>query len=265
MKRFNKYWSIAMIAAKSNLAYLGEVSSRMLYLGVVIFVYSRLWTVTYGETHASRLADLSLSEMLWYFTLAECIILSTPRVAPLVDEDVRTGSLAVQLIRPVSYPAYRLAVALGERIVRFPLNFLVGAAVTSLLVGPLHVRFTGALFCLLALPLSFVVDFLGHYLIGVFAFWLEDTSGLLLIYSRLMMILGGMLIPIELFPAAMKPLVDVLPFSALVYGPAKLFVQPSVPMLCEILARQIYGLALFGFAVWFLQNQAVKRVNVQGG
>jgi ABC-2 type transport system permease protein len=265
MKILDKYWSIAVVSARSNVAYLGEVTSRILFLAIILFIFSRLWTVTYAETHASRLADLTLPEMLWYFTLAECIILSAPRVAPAVDEDVRTGSLAVQLIRPVSYPGYRLAVALGERCIRFALNLMVGAAVTCWLVGPFNLQLTGVLFCLLTLPLAFVIDFLGNFLVGLFAFWLEDTSGLLLIYSRFTMILGGMLMPIELFPAAMKPLINALPFSALIYGPAKILIAPSSAMLSDILLRQIVGLGVFGLAVFFLERQALRRIHAQGG
>ena len=36
----------------------------------------------------------------------------------------------------------------------------------------------------LSLPFAFVLDFLGMFLIGLGAFWLEDTSGLRLLYSR---------------------------------------------------------------------------------
>ena len=67
-----------------------------------------------------------------------------------------------------------------------------------------------------------ILDFQGMFLIGLGAFWLEDTSGLLLIYSRVTMILGGMLIPLELFPESWQPVLRVLPFSSMVYGPARL-------------------------------------------
>ncbi len=234
-------------------------------MAVILFIFLRLWTVTYAETHQTTLAGLSLAQMLWYLTLTECIILSTPRIAQTVDEDVRTGSLAIQLVRPVSYPLYRLAVTLGERSIRFALNIIVGAIVAFLLVGPINFQVNGLLFCLITLPFAFIVDFLGNFLVGLFAFWLEDTSGLLLIYSKLIMVLGGMLMPVELFPEPIKSIVQVLPFSALVYGPAKIFVDPSIDLLTDVLLHQLFGGILFGMAVWLLYNKAVKRVQGQGG
>ena len=106
---------------------------------------------------------------------------------------MRTGALAVQLIRPLSYPLYRLWTTLGERLVRFLLNIVVGAAIAFLFVGPIPLSLAGLCLFIPALLLAFILDFLGHFLVGLGAFWLEDTSGLMLIYSRVTMILGGML------------------------------------------------------------------------
>jgi ABC-2 type transport system permease protein len=41
--------------------------------------------------------------MLWYLMMTESILLSAPRVSMEIDEDVRTGRLSVQLLRPLSY------------------------------------------------------------------------------------------------------------------------------------------------------------------
>jgi ABC-2 type transport system permease protein len=97
------------------------------------------------------------------------------------------------------------------------------------------------------LPLAFMLDFLGNFLIGLAAFWLEDTTGLLLIYSRVTMILGGMLIPLELFPARLQPILRALPFAGIVYGPARMFVHPELIFLADLVVRQ--GIAIGAFAV----------------
>ncbi len=260
-----KYFSIAGMSAKSSLAYLGEVGGRAFFLGVILFIFIHLWRITYVETSASTLGGFTLVQMLWYLMLTESITLSAPRVSFLVDEDVRTGALAVQLIRPISYPLYRLAVSSGERFVRFTMNVCVGSIIVLLLVGPMPFSVSAALLMLLALPLAFTLDFLGCFLIGTFAFWLEDTSGLFLIYSRTTMILGGMLIPVELFPDVMKPLVNALPFKSMVYGPAKMFVQPNLQDFSHIITQQLCALVVFAFTVAVFFNFALKRINANGG
>ncbi len=260
-----KYTWVGLTSARSNLAYLGEVGMRVIFLGVILYIFLQLWELTYAETGATRLGGLTLAQMLWYLAITESITLSNLRVAPEVDEDVRTGALAIQLIRPLSYPLYRLWTTLGERAVRFALNLFAGTLIALLFVGPIPLSPTGLLFFALALPCAFVLDFLGQFLIGLGAFWLEDTSGLYLIYSRLAMILGGMLIPLELFPESWQPILGWLPFASTVYGPARLFVQPSLSFLLDLLLRQGVFILLFTLLVARVYRVAVRRINANGG
>ncbi len=265
MLAFRKYSWLGLIAARSNLAYLGEVATRTLFLAVILYIFLQLWRVTYSETASATLGGLTLAQMLWYLAMTEAITLSTPRVAQEVDQDVRTGALAVQLIRPLSYPLARLWMTLGERLVRFALNVAVGSMLALLLVGPIAFTPLGLLMFALTLPLAFVLDFLGNFLIGLAAFWIEDTSGLALIYSRLTMILGGMLIPLELFPERLQPILRALPFAGIVYGPARMFVHPELGFMANLVVRQGIAIGVFAIAVALVYRVALRRIFSNGG
>jgi len=265
MLGLRKYTWLGLISARSNLAYLGEVVTRTLFLGVILFIFLQLWRVTYAETGSARLGGLTLAQMLWYLAMTEAITLSAPRISQEVDQDVRTGALAVQLIRPLSYPLARLWMTLGERAVRFLINAAVGAALALALVGPIAFTVAGLGMFALALPLAFALDFLGQFLIGLGAFWMEDTSGLALIYSRVTMILGGMLIPLELFPPAIQPALRALPFASVVYAPARLFVQPDLAFLGGALLRQGAAIGLFALAIALVYRAGLGRIYSNGG
>ncbi|HET9223310.1 MAG TPA: ABC-2 family transporter protein [Roseiflexaceae bacterium] len=265
MVGLRKYTWVGLTSARSNIAYLGEVATRAIFLGVILYIFLQLWRATYAQTGAQQLGGFTLTEMLWYLAATEAITLSGPRVAQEVDQDVRTGALAVQLIRPLSYPLYRLWTTLGERLVRFLLNMVVGAAIAFVFVGPIPLSLAGLSLFVPALLLAFILDFLGHFLVGLGAFWLEDTSGLMLIYSRVTMILGGMLLPIELFPVAWQPLLRALPFAGMVYGPARLFVQPDAALLAGLALQQSVWIVVFALAVGVVYRVALKRIHANGG
>lgn len=266
MKAFlNKYIWIAGTAARSNIYYFGEAAGRVVFLGVIMYIFLRLWQVTFAEMDATRLGGFTLQQMLWYLAVTEAIMLSAPRTAPRIDQDVRTGQVAMQLIRPLSYPLYQLSMDLGERAVRFVLNLMVGLLLCTVLVGSAPLSMAGVLMMLVAVPLAFVIDFLGNFLVGLCAFWIEDTAGMALIYSRLTMILGGMLIPIELFPEAVQPILRALPFASVVYGPARLLVAPSMDELVRILAMQASGGLVFSLLVALVFSRAMRRVQAHGG
>lgn len=265
MSNFNKYTWVGLTSARSNIAYFGEIAARTIFLGAILYIFLRLWQVTYSETGASELGGLSLPQMLWYLVMTEAIVLSEPRVTDEVDKDVRTGALAVQLIRPISYPLYRLWTTLGERLVRFALNIVVGSVIVFFFVGAIPFSLSGLAMFALSIPFAFVLDFLIYFLVGLGAFWLEDTSGLRLIFSRMTMILGGMLIPLELFPEFTQPFLRALPFASIVYGPARLFVEPNLPFLLDLLIRQSIAIVFFALATNWLYSIAIKRINANGG
>ena len=265
MNFLKKYAFVGWLSARSNFAYFGEVLSRVVFLGVILYIFSRLWQTTYHQLDTSQLGGLTLSQMLWYLVVTEAITLSGPRVASTVDSDVRNGTLVNYLQRPISYPLYMLASNLGERLVRFLVNLLVGSAIVFVLIGAPNLSPESVLASCLVIPLAFALDFLGSFLIGLGAFWLEDTSGIYLIYSRITMILGGMLVPLSLFPQSVQSILSWLPFASIVYGPAKLFVAFSSEDFILVLARQIVGLICFSLLVQFVYSFAQKRVFVNGG
>lgn len=265
MRVVRKYAFVAYLSARSNVAYLAEVMSRVVFLAVILYVFCRLWKSVFSISESGRLGDLTLNEMIWYLTVTEAITLSAPRVAAAVDLDVRSGNLLSYLQKPLSYPLYSMANNFGERLLRFAVNALVGAVISSLLVGLPHLSLSGLAFFLVSLPLAFAVDFLVCFLIGLLAFWLEDTSGVFLIYSRLSMILGGMLFPITLFPEGLRAVLEWMPFSCVLYAPARLLVSPSLAEFMQVLLRQSVGIAVFGFLVAALYSRASKRIFVNGG
>jgi len=265
MNALAKYVYVGRTAVRSNMAYLGEVAARVFFLTVILYIFLQLWLVTYAETGADRLGGLTLAQMLWYLVITEAITLSAPAVALEIDSDVRTGAIAVQLVRPLSYPLYRLWATLGERAVRFILNALVGSALALLMVGPIALSPQGLGLFLLALPLAFVLDFMAYLAIGLCAFWLENTSGLVLIYSRMTMIFGGVLLPIELYPDSVQWLLVNLPFASIAYAPARMFVDPNAFELVKVLARQGVGIAIFAAIAAAIYAAALRRIHAHGG
>jgi ABC-2 type transport system permease protein len=265
MKAIEKYVWIAYTSVRSSLAYWGEIAARTIFMSLILYVFLQLWTAVYAGAGKDRLGGLTLKQMLWYVMITEAFVLSSPRVSVEVDEDVRTGRLAVQLIRPLSYALSLMAKTLAERFVRFTVNIVSGSLVTLLLVGPIPLNARGLGMFLMVVPLAFVLDFLGYLFIGLFAFWLESTVGLWLLYSRLTMLLGGMLMPIEVFPDSWQPILRKLPFAMMVYGPARMFVAPDARFLSAIAGSQVIGLAAFSIAVYIIQSMGLRRIQSNGG
>lgn len=79
------------------------------------------------------------------------------------------------------------------------------------------------------------------------------------------MVLGGMLIPIELFPEYMQPYLKALPFASIVYGPARMFVDPDPAQLTVLLGNQLMGIFVFSIFVYAVYKIAAGRIFANGG
>ena len=260
-----KYTWIGYTAARSELAYSAANVSRIIFMTTVLYVFMRLWSVVYEGAGTDRLAGLTRTQMLWYLVATESILIAMPRLWYEIDQDVRTGALAVQLVRPLSYAATHFGRSMGERLVRFAMNLGVGSIIAILLAGPIQFSLTGFVMFLLVLPMAFVIDFFGALLVGLCAFWLESTQGIALIYSRVMMLLGGLMVPLDLYPEAVQPILRALPFAAILHAPGRMLVAPSFELFLECIGLQVASVLVYGLAAYALQTCAMRRLFVNGG
>ena len=79
------------------------------------------------------------------------------------------------------------------------------------------------------------------------------------------MMLGGVLLPITLFPDRVQRIVELLPFASVVYGPARMFVEPDAAYLAGLLARQAALVAAFALLAAAVYAAAVRRIHAHGG
>jgi len=187
------------------------------------------------------------------------------RSAADIDQEVKSGSLAYSLTKPYNYLFFNYAKYMGDSLMRFFSNLLIAGGVAWVLVGP--PSFTAVSFSagLVAVFLGFTIDCCVQLSLGLTAFWVEDTWGFRILYSRITMLLGGMMLPLDVFPDWLRRFASALPTASIVYGPVTTFVRFSIQDWAALLVRQVLWIAvLYGVAA-SVYGMGVKRVNVQGG
>lgn len=260
-----KYAEIFRISLQNQMAYIYDQILRGIFFVVVMFVFVQLWRTTYWVTGAKSISGFALQDMIWYLVMTETIALSTPRVHARISEEVVSGDLAYSLNRPFNYLGFHYFSMLGEVLVRAPVNFLIGAGVAYLLVGGFAFDWQGFGPVVFTFLLSLSIQFFMNGTIGLLAFWAEDVNGLFLLVNRAQWILGGMLLPIDIFPEALARVAEALPFKHLMYGPAKLMVKYSWAEFLIVVKGQVLWLAVFGVIAALVYRRGVSRVNVNGG
>ena len=73
------------------------------------------------------------------------------------------------------------------------------------------------------------------------------------------------LIPLELFPERLQPILRALPFAGIVYGPARMFVLPDLAFLADLALRQGIAIGVFAVLVALVYRMALGRIYSNGG
>ncbi|HEU5199645.1 MAG TPA: ABC-2 family transporter protein [Ktedonobacterales bacterium] len=259
-----KYLAVLRVSAANNLAYLMEVIFRALFLIALIYIIGELWKTTFAN-HGSLLPGFTVNAMVWYLAAAETIATSLPQLTRRIDQEVRSGELAYLLGRPCSYILYNYAHYLGERLVRLALNGIIAAGVALIFVGPPHFSLPGVAAWPLMVLLAISIEFVCYFAIGLLAFWTENTQPFSFIFSRLALVLGGVLAPIEIFPQPLRAIAQILPFSTILYGPSRVLVGFNAGLFAALVLQQAITLLIAGLLLLVLYTIATRRVSINGG
>jgi ABC-2 type transport system permease protein len=260
----SKYVAIFKIQITNRWAYAGDLVTQSVTIVMFMWIFLQLWRTTFNVSGTSTLAGLSLRDTLWYLMIAETIMLSKPRLSRSISQSVKDGSIAYILNKPYHFLLYQMSIGLGDMLTHTLFNALAGGLTVWLLVGPPPAP-QGLFLVLPAIFLAWLIDFWINSMIGLAAFITEDVSAFEWIYSKFLLLLGGVLIPLDFFPAWLQSITRFLPFSYTIYGPARLFVEPTMARFFNLTAIQIVWVLVFGLMVILFYRRGIRWLSINGG
>jgi ABC-2 type transport system permease protein len=259
-----KYAAVLRTQLAHGLAFPADLALRSLAIVIFMWVFIHLWRTTYAGAGQSRVQGLSLSDTLWYLVLAETIMLAKPRVSTEIARAVRDGSVAYQLARPFNWLGYQAAVGIGDALARGGVTFALGGLVVWLAEGP-PPPLWGWPLAAAAVVAAWLIDFCMAALIGLLAFVVEDVAAFEWIYSKLILVLGGVLLPLDFLPDGWRELVQALPFAHAIWAPARLFVSPDAGLFLRLFGGQLAWLVVLALCLRTAYARAQTRLAVNGG
>lgn len=181
---------------------------------------------------------------------------------------IRTGDVAVDLLRPVGPVGLYLATDLGRAayavLTRFLPQVLVGALAFDLYL-PVRPG-TWPLYAV-SLSLAVVVCYGCRYLVNATGYWLLDTRGVVSAWVFAVTLLGGMLFPLRFLPDAWWTAVYLAtPFPSIVQIPLDVLVERDpVNVQAGLVGVQAAWAVVVLAACVVVQRRAERRLVIQGG
>jgi len=248
------------------LAYRLNYWSGVLTYTVYIGGYYYLWQAVYGGRPS--VAGVPIGAMVTYLAVAWMTRAFTYNTLDEdIDTEVRTGMVAVQLLRPYPYLVGKFWAAGGEACFRASFWMLPGMAVAALLF-PVHLPHDGGTYALwvASAACAFLINAQINAAFGLGAFFLQNAQGIRWVKQRVVDLLSGVYLPLSFYPHAAQHVMDWLPFRGVAYVPASIFTGtiPAAAAAAAIAGQVAWvgGMAVLLALLWW----RVRRVLlVQGG
>ena len=104
-----------------------------------------------------------------------------------------------------------------------------------------------------------------YVLIGLTAFWLSDISPLFWIWQKLLFVLGGLMLPLSLYPAWLHEAAHYTPFPWLLGGPAGFMVSVDLATVTPLAAGLVFWMVAVLLVATATYRRAIRSVHVNGG
>ncbi len=242
----------------------GDRGGMLVTLGfyvAVVGTLAALWAAA-AEASGGSVAGYDAAALAWYIVASEAATVAlNVRMIEGIGDDIGSGAIAVELLRPAPVLGLRMATEVGRALPRLAVCVAGGAVLGVATVGP-PPSAAGALLAVPALVLAIACNIAAQHAFAGLAFWIRDATSAWYLYQKLVFIAGGMLIPVEVFPAALQAVVKALPFIAMSYVPARLLSGAVEPQLLVLQAFWLVVLCALAVAVF---SAGQRRLQVVGG
>lgn len=263
------YVAVAMSSFRRYSTYtaatLAGIFTNSVFGVIIAFTYIAVWHEKPGA------GGYDVTDAVTYAWLAQAMIMTVVIWGGGATDDVadriRTGDVAIDLYRPVSFLGWWLASDLGRAAYH-----LLTRGVAPTLVGALlfDIRFPGSaaawLAFLVSVLLAVLVSFGLRMLVASSAFWLLDQTGVQNLAVVFAMFFSGLVVPLVLFPSWSREVVMALPWAAFVQVPADIWLgqREGVRVWTGLLFQATWAAVLLSLCAAVV-GLAKRRVVVQGG
>lgn len=260
------YFYVYKMQILKSLAYKFDVYGNILMQTILMIANAFFWRALFRN--AENVEGVTVDTMLTYTVVSSMIsVILTTNVERRITTDVRKGTIAIDMMRPVNIFGVFFAENLGNVTALLFQNLLPVFVIGSVLIKlPVPASLPGALLFLCSLVLAFLINWLIAVIFGMWAFSIIEMDALIQVKKHLIRLLSGSIIPIWFFPEPLRSVLEALPFVYLYQMPLDLYIgKYTEASLIRGFAVQIFWAAgLFAVYLW-LQRRVTAKVMIQGG
>lgn len=235
------------------------------------FVSYFIWRAVFLSSGESNMNGFTMPQMVVYIFL---MFLTGKLVSSGgtydIGEEIRDGSIAMRIIKPVSYNSTFFFQEFGNKIMTtcvLIVPMVVGVEVVRFIfTGSVQFDVTGFLLYIVSCIFAYLINFFFNICFGFVAFIIKYLWGANMMKNCIVGFLSGAVIPLSFLPDAVEKVFLFLPFASLNYTPVMIYMgMYSGVSLLYYLGLQLFWVLFFWGLSKILWAVSIKHLSVQGG
>lgn len=269
VSKIKKYIPFIQTGIKISLSYKWDFLFYRFGDMLEAFVTYFLWLSIFKSSKSQDLHGFSMNEMALYIFVSFFInILAKTGINEEIGNKVRDGSIAISLLRPISFVNTYMFTEIGIKILQMSMLFfpIIGLLILEIMTKHIHIKLICAFIFCISFTFSYFINFYFNVCFGFIAFFSKNIWGSTILKQAIVSIASGSLIPLNFFPIGLKNILNVLPFSSLVYTPTMIFLgKYSMSYMLLSLCVQLIWIFIFLIISKIIWKVALTRLTIQGG
>lgn len=230
-----------------------------------IFIFWGIYKTLYGSR--TEVDGITLSAVTTNFILSMGLGAAFAVNENYLPAKIRDGSIANDLLRPVSFQGRMLAEDLGNAAFNLLFRFIPALLIAAFTIGIQAPAGGGMVLCfVLSAVLGYGVLWTIGFAVQMAAFWLINIWSLRTIKGVFVKLLSGSMLPLWFMPEWMGGVIRFTPFSSIYFTPVQIYLGQltyvQIIQKCAMQAVWIGGIYLLGSLLW---QRGKRKLVVQGG
>lgn len=246
--------------------YRSEIIFRFIGNLLKVMIQVSIWTSLLGV--GGIVENIDLKDMITFTIISSIVrMLIQSNIAYIIATKVRTGEIAMDLIKPINFKGYFFSEQLSENSFGF---LTIGLPVLLFSILSYGFKMTSSvlyfILFLTSLILGITIMFYIDYILGLCIFWVKNEVYIGFIGRALFDIFSGALIPLWFYPNFLVRMAAYLPFRLVAFEPIAIYLgKLDLEASFKVLLLQVFWIGILYLIERGVWKAAQNKVFIQGG
>jgi ABC-2 type transport system permease protein len=227
-----------------------------------------IWRAVFLSSGQATVFNYRFPEMVSYILLSSILdsLVMGSRTADLSWE-INSGDISILLLKPISLFKYYFSQDIADKL----LNFLFLFIELSLFIVLFHPGFLVQnqpiywLLFLVAVGLAIILFFFINFFLGLLGFWTNQVWAARFLFMMTSSLLAGSLFPLDILPGFWRFLLNLIPFSRLIYFPNQVYLAKlTVLEIFQGFGIQLLWIGFFAWLTFTFWKKGLRKYTAEG-